>query len=361
MKEDFYFNARKPKIKIGKGSRKGKSRNMNKNKRNLMILLAALLLAGGLGYYFTQMNKPAENTVEETEPKPDEKKEEPDHSLINGYWKTETTEDGRFLEFTINYPEVTNFDGTKGTVKYDAATKGYIVTINHETGDTVVYLGDIDNNTGTIYYYENGEEDVKTLAANRDPDTAPDDVLANPTDSKPENSQNISSNTYSSSNTSANTGNNKPSSGVSSNSGGGTSNNSEKNGHYEERQVCVQEAYDEQVLVKKGECTSVCVQEAYDTTEEDYSNAYYNGDPVEVYVCNQCGEIITDWAAHQLLDGDHRGYHNEVRDTCDPYWHNVQYKTVHHDAVYETRCEPDEYKTVHHDAVYETQMVWVED
>ena len=335
---------------------------MNKNKRNLVILLAALLLAGGLGYYFTQMNKPAENVVENTDPKPDEKKEEPDHTLINGYWKTETTEDGRFLEFTIDYPEVTNFDGTKGTVKYDAATKGYVVTINHETGDTVIFLGDIDNNTGTIYYYENGEEDVKTLAINRDPDTAPDNVLANPAEQKPENSQNTSSNTNSTSNSSSSASSNKPSSG-SSNSGGGTSNNSGKNGHYEERQVCVQEAYDEQVLVKKGECTSVCIQEAYDTTEEDYSNAYYNGDPIEVLVCNQCGAVFTDSSIREHVANSSTcgGWHNEVRDTCDPYWHNVQYKTVHHDAVYETRCEPDEYKTVHHDAVYETQMVWVED
>ncbi|MBR0417663.1 MAG: hypothetical protein IJI66_00670 [Erysipelotrichaceae bacterium] len=45
----------------------------------------------------------------------------------------------------------------------------------------------------------------------------------------------------------------------------------------------------------------------------------------------------------------------------EPYWHNVDYRTVHHDAVYETRCEPDVYETVHHDAVYETQKVWVED
>ena len=91
-----------------------------KSKVWLIVLLAALILAGGLGYYFTQMNKPADNTVENSEPKPEEKKEEtikdpePDHTLINGYWKTETTEDGRFLEFTIDYPEVINFDEIGG-------------------------------------------------------------------------------------------------------------------------------------------------------------------------------------------------------------------------------------------------------
>ena len=331
-----------------------------KSKVWLIVLLAALILAGGLGYYFTQMNKSADNTVENSEPKPEEKKEEtikdpePDRTLINGYWKTDTTEDGRFLEFTIDYPEVTNFDGTKGTVRYDSKTKRYVVTIKHETGDSVVYLGDIDNNNCTIYYYENGEKDVKTLAANRDPDSVPENVIDKPAEQKPETGTPNSGNNK----PSANTGNNKPSG----NSSGNSSNNPK--GHYEEREVLVQEAYDEQALVKKGECTSVLVKEAYDSQEMVYlEGAYYGSDMQEVWVCNQCGAVYTD---HGIVDhisnSDTCGsYHNDYIPINDPYWHNVEYKTVHHDAVYETQCEPDEYKTVHHDAVYETQMVWVED
>jgi len=331
-----------------------------KSKVWLIVLLAALILAGGLGYYFTQMNKPADNTVENSEPKPEEKKEEtikdpePDHTLINGYWKTETTEDGRFLEFTIDYPEVTNFDGTKGTVRYDSKTKRYVVTIKYETGDSVVYLGEIDNNTGTIYYYENGEKDEKTLSANRDPESVPENVIDKPAEQKPETGTSNSGNNK----PSANTGNNKPSG----NSSGNSSSNPK--GHYEERQVCVQEAYDEQVLVKKGECTNVLVKEAYDSQEMVYlEGAYYGSDMQEVMVCNQCGEIFWNGgAAEHVANSPTCGsYHNDYLPINEPYWHNVEYKTVHHDAVYETQCEPDEYKTVHHDAVYETQMVWVED
>lgn len=135
-------------------------------------------------------------------------------------------------------------------------------------------------------------------------------------------------------------------------------------GHYEERQVLVKDAYDEQVLVKKGECTQVLVQDAYDTQELVYlDGAYFNGDPVEVAVCNDCGAIFYDSSVvdHITNSPNCGGWHNEVIDTCEPYWHNVEYKTVHHDAVYETRCEPDVYETVHHEAVYETQKVWVED
>lgn len=328
-------------------------------KYNIPILVLALLvLIGGFGYivydysnlFVNNQNAVVENTKPEIK---DEKKEEsikePDHTLINGYWKTETTEDGRFLEFTIDYPEVTNFDGTKGTVKYDSKTKRYIVTIKHKTGDSVVYLGDINNNNCTIYYYENGEKDVKTLAANRDPDSVPENVI-----DKPETGTSNSGNNK----PSASTGNNKPPA-----SNSGTSSNNPK-GHYEERQVCVQEAYDEQVLVKKGECTSVLVKEAYDSQEMVYlEGAYYGSDMQEVWVCNQCGAVYTD---HGIVDhisnSDTCGsYHNDYIPINDPYWHNVEYKTVHHDAVYETQCEPDEYKTVHHDAVYDTQMVWVED
>ena len=313
------------------------------NSRWLIILLAALLLAGGLGYYFAQMNRPVENVVENIEPKSEEKREEtfkdpePDHTLINGYWKTETTEDGRFLEFTIDYPEVTNFNGVKGIVEYDAKLKRYTVTIEDKTGDSVFYLGDVVDNAGNIYYYENGEKDVKTLVVNRDPESAPENIIDKPKEQKTESGV-------------SNSGNNKPS--------GNINNNEGKKGHYEERQVCVQEAYDEKVLVKKGECTSVLVKEAYNTEEMIYlEGAYYGPDTETVLICNQCGEIWTD----DHMSETHRSWHSESRATSDPYWHNVEYKTVHHDAVYETQCEPDEYKTVHHEAEYKTEMVWVDD
>jgi len=340
-------------------------------KYNIPILvLALLILIGGFGYivydYSNLFVNDQNAVVENTETKPEEKQQEPiadpepDHTLINGYWKTEILEDGRFLEFTINYPEVTNFDGTKGTAEYDAESKGYIVTIKHETGvDTVFLISDFDDNTGTVYYYENGSEELNTLAMNRDPETAPDNVLANTAEQKPETNQNTTSNTASNNKPSSSGNSTKPSS--STGNSGNSNNNSDKKGHYEERQVCVQEAWDEQVLVKKGECTSVLVKDAWDEQVADYSNAYFNGDPVDVVVCNQCGAVVYGNFFEVHGNEEHRGWHNEIRDTCEPYWHNVTYTTVHHDAVYEAQCEPDEYTTVHHDAVYETQMVWVED
>lgn len=137
----------------------------------------------------------------------------------------------------------------------------------------------------------------------------------------------------------------------------------EKKGHYEERQVLVKDAYDERVLVRKGACTNVLVSDAYDTTEMVYlEGAFYGPDTQEGYVCNGCGAVFFDASINDHIgSSEHPGWHNELIEISDPYWHNVEYRTVHHDAVYETRCEPDEYETVHHDAIYRTEMVWVDD
>ena len=91
--------------------------------------------------------------------------------------------------------------------------------------------------------------------------------------------------------------------------------------------------------------------------------AYYGSDMQEVLVCNQCGAVFyDDGIINHVANSDTCGsWHNDYVPINEPYWHNVDYKTVHHDAVYDTQCEPDEYTTVNHDAVYETQMVWIED
>lgn len=137
----------------------------------------------------------------------------------------------------------------------------------------------------------------------------------------------------------------------------------EKKGHYEERQVLVRDAYDEKVLVKKGECTQILVKDAYDTEEIVYlDGAYYGADKEEFEVCNDCGARFRGGISEHLANSETCGaWHNEWIEVGEPYWHNVEYRTVHHDAVYETRCEPDEYETVHHEAIYRTEMVWVDD
>ena len=84
--------------------------------------------------------------------------------------------------------------------------------------------------------------------------------------------------------------------------------------------------------------------------------AFYGPDTEERAWCYTCQHF---WDDHCELAG--HAFNNKTVNLTEPYWHNVEYRTVHHDAVYETQCEPDFYETVHHDAVYETQKVWVED
>ena len=77
-------------------------------------------------------------------------------------------------------------------------------------------------------------------------------------------------------------------------------------GHNE--QVLVQAAYDEQVPV---------------TEMKEFS------------ICNNCGADITGFASEHILNGTCRRYHSEWREVV------TGYKTVHHDAVYETRYVVD--------------------
>ena len=83
-----------------------------------------------------------------------------------------------------------------------------------------------------------------------------------------------------------------------------------ENGHNE--QVLVQAAYDEQVPI---------------TEMREYS------------ICSTCGADITgNTSAHMkahMLNGENGNFHSELRETV------VGYKTVHHDAVYETRYVVD--------------------
>ena len=148
-----------------------------------------------------------------------------------------------------------------------------------------------------------------------------------------------------------------------------TSSSDKKTGHYEtipayDETMLVKEAYDEQILVRKGECTSVLVKDAWDEEVWD-PGAWYGSDTVDAKVCNGCGEVFYgSISEHMSENPDHGGWHNEQIAQGEPYWHGTK-SIIHHDAVYETRCEPDEYTTVHHEAEYKTihheeQKVWVE-
>lgn len=142
--------------------------------------------------------------------------------------------------------------------------------------------------------------------------------------SKPSNSGSNNSNTSKPSNNSSNnSGSSKPS-----NNSGSNSNNSKpaehthnwvaqyktvnvpEKGHNE--QVLVQAAYDEQVPITEMKAHSIC---------------------------NQCGADITGFATshneQHLLNYEAGGYHTEWKEEV------TGYKTVHHDAVYETRYVVD--------------------
>lgn len=83
---------------------------------------------------------------------------------------------------------------------------------------------------------------------------------------------------------------------------------------------------------EKGHNEQVLVQAAYDEQVPVTEMKAYS-------ICNQCGADITGFAVshndQHLSNYEPGGYHTEWRETV------VGYKTVHHDAVYETRYVVD--------------------
>ena len=85
-------------------------------------------------------------------------------------------------------------------------------------------------------------------------------------------------------------------------------------------------------IPEQGHNEQVLVQAAYDEQVPQYQD-------VERMICNQCGADVTGNAvAHNdqhLSNYEPGGYHSEVRQML------VGYKTIHHDAVYETKYVVD--------------------
>lgn len=331
---------------------------------NIPILIVAILtVISGFGYITYNQNEIF--TVQEIveEPLIDEQKNETittviteeqtvDHAVINGRWESEKLSSGAYLNFTIDYPKVINYNDEIGSIEERnvGSNNQYIVYLKDGDGKLKLFIKDLNGDSATIWYpNEEGKYlDYLVLTRTEKPAEAEQEtVTETPAQDNTASQQ---------SKPSGSSGNNSNSSGNGSGNSSGTG-TSGKSGHYEDQLVCVQEAYDEQVLVKKGECTQVCVQEAYDTEEMVYlDGAFYGPDTEERAWCYTCQHF---WDDHCELAG--HAFNNKTVNLTEPYWHNVEYRTVHHDAVYETQCEPDVYETVHHDAVYETQKVWVED
>ena len=161
------------------------------------------------------------------------------------------------------------------------------------------------------------------------------------TSNKSNSSESKKNNTASTSNSNSNKNNpssssskpsSKPSNSSSNNSGSskpsnnsGSNSNSSKPAEHTHNWVA---QYQTVNVPEKGHNEQVLVQAAYDeqvpvTEMKEFS------------ICNNCGADITGFASEHILNGTCRRYHSELRETV------VGYKTVHHDAVYETRYVVD--------------------
>lgn len=142
-------------------------------------------------------------------------------------------------------------------------------------------------------------------------------------------SESKKNNTASTSNSSSNknnssSSNSKPSS-KPSNSGNSSNSNSSKPAEHTHNWVA---QYKTVNVPEKGHNEQVLVQAAYDeqvpiTEMKEFS------------ICNNCGADITGFASEHILNGTCRRYHSECREVV------TGYKTIHHDAVYETRYVVD--------------------
>ncbi|MBU9896033.1 hypothetical protein KSW27_07345 [Holdemanella biformis] len=139
--------------------------------------------------------------------------------------------------------------------------------------------------------------------------------------SKPSNS---GSNTSSTSKPSNNSSNNSSSSKPSNNSG--SNSNNSKPAEHTHNWVA---QYKTVNVPEKGHNEQVLVQDAYDEQVPQYQD-------LERSICNQCGADITNNIdAHFKSSWDCSGYHMEFQQVL------TGYKTVHHEAVYETRYVVD--------------------
>lgn len=173
---------------------------------------------------------------------------------------------------------------------------------------------------------EKKEETAKTDSSNKSNSSESKKNNTSSTSSS-SNKNNSSSNSSKPSSKPSNSGNNSSSSKPSNN---GSSSNSSKPAEHTHNWVA---QYKTVNVPEKGHNEQVLVQAAYDeqvpiTEMKEHS------------ICNQCGADITadPWGHLEqsaVNGGNCGGYHSEWRETV------VGYKTVHHEAVYETRYVVD--------------------
>lgn len=147
---------------------------------------------------------------------------------------------------------------------------------------------------------------------------------SNKSNSSESKKNNIASTSSNSNKNNSSSSSSKPSSKPSNNNGSNSSNS--KPAEHTHDWVA---QYKTVTVPEKGHNEQVLVQAAYDEQVPQYQD-------LERSICNQCGADITGrYIEHFEANDGCSGYHSEWREVV------TGYKTVHHDAVYETRYVVD--------------------
>ena len=195
---------------------------------------------------------------------------------------------------------------------------------------------DVTKKDGTTATLTSSEDSAKTEDEKKDEtevkqeekkEEKKEETAKTDSSNKSNTSESKKNNTASTTNTSSNK-NNTGSSTKPSNNNSSNSNNSKPAEHTHNWVA----QYKTVNVPEKGHNEQVLVQAAYDEQVPQYQD-------VERMICNQCGADVSGNAvAHNnqhLLNYEPGGYHSEVRQML------VGYKTIHHDAVYETKYVVD--------------------
>lgn len=188
---------------------------------------------------------------------------------------------------------------------------------------------DVTKKDGTTATLTPSEDSAKTEEEKKDEsevkqEEKKEETAKTDTSNKSNTSESKKDNTASTTNTSSNkndTGSSKP-------SNNNSSSNSSSSKPAEHKHDWVAQ-YKTVNVPEKGHNEQVLVQAAYDEQVPQYQD-------LERSICNQCGADITNNIdAHFKSSWDCSGYHMEFQQVL------TGYKTVHHDAVYETRYVVD--------------------
>ena len=179
------------------------------------------------------------------------------------------------------------------------------------------------NNTAST---SNSSSNKNNSSSNSSKPSSKPSNSSNSSSSKPSNNSGSNSSSSKPSSKPSNSGNNSSSSKPSNN---GSSSNSSKPAEHTHNWVA---QYKTVNVPEKGHNEQVLVQAAYDEQVPITEMKAHS-------ICNQCGADITGFATshneQHLLNYEAGGYHTEWKEEV------TGYKTVHHDAVYETRYVVD--------------------